>query len=97
MQLEKTGGLLEASDTMKIFVSGLYQETNSFSPIRTDIDTFRRGYLLSGEAIGNELRGTNTEIGGFYQVLENDSELMEIIAGCAAWAVTSGPLKRESL
>lgn len=82
---------------MKIFVSGLYQETNSFSPIRTDIDTFRRGYLLSGKAIRAELKGTNTEIGGFYRALEDDGEPMEIIAGHAAWAVTSGPLKKEAL
>ena len=82
---------------MKIFVSGLYQETNSFSPTRTDFDTFKRGYLLSGEAIGSELRGTNTEIGGFFQVLENEAEPIDIISGSAAWAVTSGPMKRETL
>jgi microcystin degradation protein MlrC len=98
LQLENTSGLLiESSVHMKIFLSGLYQETNSFSPIRTDLETFRRGYLLTGEAIRSELKGTNTEIGGFYSALEKDGEPMEIIAGHAAWAVTSGPLKREAL
>ncbi|RKX31469.1 MAG: hypothetical protein DRP71_13390 [Verrucomicrobia bacterium] len=82
---------------MKIFLSGLYQETNSFSPVRTDIETFKRGYLLSGNSIRSRLQGTNTEIGGFFDALESDGEPIEIIAGHAAWAVTSGPLKEETL
>ena len=82
MQLEKTEDfLIEVSERMKIFLSGLFQETNSFSPIRTDIDTFKRGYLLSGTAIRNQLQGSNTEIGGFFDGLESDGGPMEIVPG----------------
>ena len=52
---------------MKIFLGGFFQETNSLSPLLTDVALFRRGKLLEGPAvlddvlhgseIGNQPRG----------------------------------------
>lgn len=82
---------------LKIFLSGLYQETNTFCPVLTDLGFFQRAYLLQGHSIQRELVGTNTEIGGFYEALENLGNPVEVIPGLAAWAVASGPIKKETL
>jgi microcystin degradation protein MlrC len=36
---------------MRIYIGGLYQETNTFSPARTDLAVFQRGRLLEGEGL----------------------------------------------
>lgn len=74
---------------MKIFIGGISQETNTFSPSLTGMDLFERGYLLEGMEIRKELWNTNSEISGFYSALEKFPDI-EIIQGIAAWAVTSG-------
>ena len=81
---------------MKIFFSGIYQETNSFCPAMTDLECFQRGYLLQGDAIREQLYGTNTEIGGFFEALENHPEPIEMIPGMAAWAVAYGPVLKAT-
>ena len=48
----------------RVLVGGIWHETNSFSPVTTDLDAFRRYLFLEGEAVISGSRGTNTEIGG---------------------------------
>jgi len=74
---------------LRIFIAGISQETNTFCPVSTDLDCFRRGYLLRPEELRERLFGTNSEIDGFFRRLEAESG-MEIIPGPAAWAVASG-------
>ena len=62
----------------------------------TDMGCFQRGYLLQADAIREQLYGTNTEIGGFFEALENHPEPIEIIPGMAAWAVTYGPVLKDT-
>ena len=62
----------------------------------TDLRCFARGYLLQGDAIRKQLYGTNTEIGGFFEALENHPEPIEIISGMAAWAVAYGPVLKDT-
>ena len=81
---------------MKLFVGGIVQETNSFSPYPTDLGRFEQGYLLSGDAIPERLRGTNTEVGGFYTRFECETPVVEIVPGLAAWAVAAGPLTSQT-
>lgn len=80
---------------MKIFIGEICQETNTFCPVLTDLDFFRRGFLFERETIRKELRGTATEINGFYTVLEKYPDV-EIIPGIAAWAVTYGKITTEA-
>ncbi len=76
---------------MRIYLSSLIQETNSFSPAKTGLDLFRRGYLLEQGDIPEKLCGTNTEIGGVYRYFSGKPRV-ELIPGAAAWAVASGPI-----
>lgn len=81
---------------MRIYLSSLIQETNSFSPAKTGIDLFQRGYLLEQEEIPEKLCGTNTEIGGVYAYFSGKPGV-ELVSGTAAWAVASGPILDDTL
>ena len=35
----------------RVLVGGIWHETNSFSPVKTDLDAFRRYLYLEGEAV----------------------------------------------
>lgn len=76
----------------RIFIAGLIQETNTFSPVLSDIDFFKRGYILEGDSIIKHLTGTNTEIFGFYNYIQSHCPDIELIPGIAYWAVAGGKL-----
>lgn len=78
---------------MRIYAGGIIQETNTFCPNRTELDLFRRGYLLQGLDIEQQLSGTNTEFAGFFEYLGHEPEV-EVIPGLAAWAVASGVIEK---
>lgn len=80
---------------MRIFISEICQETNSFCPELTDLEFFKRGFLLERGAIRGGLRGTATEVNGFFEALEKNNDV-EIIPGIAAWAVTYGIVTAET-
>lgn len=48
----------------RVLIAGLWHETNTFSPIATDLDAFRRYQFAEGPAVLSTYRDTNTEIGG---------------------------------
>ena len=80
---------------IKIAVAALNQETNSFSPLLTDLSNFQRGYYYKGRDITDNLRHTGTEVGGFIRVLEEEKS--EILAICCTWSLPAGPVKRETM
>jgi microcystin degradation protein MlrC len=49
---------------LRIAVGGVSHETNTFSPLPTTLDSFRRRSLLSGEAILDQGRGSRSALGG---------------------------------
>ena len=72
---------------MRIGVGYLLQETNTFSPVETRWEDF--GLVEGGEVI-DRWRGTETEIGGFFDVLEGAGH--EAVPLFAGWAMTAGNL-----
>ena len=54
---------------MRIAVGSLMQESNTFSPVRSDLEFFTADYLLTGEAIAALARRTRIEISGFFDTL----------------------------
>ena len=65
----------------KIVVAMMMHETNTFSPVRTPLASFRP---LSGTAAVEEFRDTNTQLGGFLHVAhEMGAEVVVPIAGGA--------------
>ncbi len=78
----------------RILVGGIWHETNTFSPLATDLDAFRRFQLLEGQALLAELAGTNTEIGGMIDAAGQD---LELVASMHAGAIPSGLVTRAAL
>ena len=65
----------------KIVVAMMMHETNTFSPVRTPLASFRP---LAGAAAIEEFRDTNTQLGGFLHVAhEMGAEVVVPIAGGA--------------
>jgi microcystin degradation protein MlrC len=81
--------------TKRILVGGIWHETNSFSPIPTDLAAFRAFQYLEGDALFDELRGTNCEIGGMLAAAPRHD--LELIPSVHAGAVPSGIVTRAAL
>src|SRR4051794_19910297 len=75
-------------------MGGVWHETNTFSPIPTDLDAFRRFLFIEGDAIAPALAGTNTEIGGMIEAAEH---AFDVVPACWAGAVPSGLVQRSAL
>lgn len=81
-------------DFMRIAITEVKQECNTFSPIEATLKDFKNEHILEGESIVRELRDTNTEIGGFIQ---RATELgMDIVPLFAASALSGGRISFDS-
>ncbi len=54
----------------RVLLAQIMHETNTFSILPTDEDAYRRRYLVTGERILSEFKGTSTELGGFIDAAE---------------------------
>ena len=77
----------------RVLVGGIWHETNSFSPVATDLAAFRRYLYLEGEAVIAGSRGTNTEIGGMIDAAPAAG--LELIPSIYIGAAPSGLVARE--
>jgi microcystin degradation protein MlrC len=64
---------------MRFAVGGIIQESNDFVPARCTLEMFQADYLLYGDTVLDELRGTRTEVAG-------------ILTACEELGVTPAPL-----
>lgn len=77
---------------MRLVIAQMKHETNTFSPVPTDLARFARGRAtpLEGEEIRAAFRGTGTGIGAFIELAEQaGAEMVLPVAGSAA---PSGPV-----
>lgn len=79
----------------RVLIGGVWHETNTFSPIPTDLDAFRRFLFVEGDEIAPALDGTNTEIGGMLAAAEEAG--IDPVPACWAGAVPSGMVQRSAL
>lgn len=79
---------------MRIAVGQLFQETNTFSPLPTTLETFRRVLLLHGDELLTGFGGARVEIPAFLDVLRQAGA--EPAPLLAANALASGPLTRAT-
>ena len=80
---------------MKILVATMSHETNTFSPVPTDLNRFGGGKVpLEGDAALAAIRGTHTAMGGLIEVAEQRG--VEIVTGIAASAPPSGPVQDDA-
>ena len=75
---------------MKILVGSLVQESNTFSPIKSDIRSFESGFLFFGQSGLTEMEGRRNELAGFLRVCRRAG--VELSATVAAWASSGGPM-----
>lgn len=78
---------------MKLLVGGLSHETNTFSSKPTTVaDFFLPGCWSEGESL-YEMRGTNTEFGGFIE--ESDARGIDLVMTVATYAAPMGRVEDE--
>src|SRR3954452_11149740 len=77
---------------MRIAIGSLMQETNTFVPFKTDMDTFRSVYLHRGEELLTGYGTAKVEVPAFLDVLRaNNIAPVPLLAGHAG---SNGPLTR---
>ena len=81
---------------MHIVIAEMSHETNTFSPVVTDLDRFSggRGEPLHGEAARKVFRGTASCMGGYLQAAEEAGA--EVSIPVAAGAPPSGPVEDDA-
>jgi microcystin degradation protein MlrC len=75
---------------MRVAIGELKHEANTFVPRLTTLDDFRAWHLWEGEAVIVNSRGTNVEVAGFLDVLEEAGA--EVLPTLATFALSGGPL-----
>jgi len=78
----------------RIFITGIWHETNTFAAPRTDLAAFEAYQYAEGEALFERFAGTNTEVGGALSVAA-DLDL-RLLPGLFAGAVPSGLVTRAA-
>ena len=82
---------------MRVAIGGISQESNSFSQVQCDLDFFRRRgklYFVEGEAMLEELAGTQTQIGGSLKAADEDG--IEVVPTFGAQCISSGVVVEEA-
>ncbi|MBT4137090.1 MAG: M81 family metallopeptidase [Candidatus Latescibacteria bacterium] len=79
---------------MKWIIGAFAHETNTFSTVPTDLESFRAQTYLQGEEVAEVQRGTETVVGGFLDVLEQRGD--EVVYTVSSHATPSGLVTREA-
>jgi microcystin degradation protein MlrC len=79
---------------MRILAAMLKHETNTFSPVPTDLARFRAWGLYEGEDVKAAYRGTNHPLAAYLELAEERGA--EIVTPVAAEAMPSGLVQREA-
>lgn len=79
---------------MRVAIAEIKQESNTFSTVPTTLEHFRDFHLWYGADVLTNLRGTNTEVGGFIDVCDEMSyTILPLLAG---FAISGAPLTTET-
>jgi len=75
---------------MRVVTGSLIQESNTFSPVKSDLAFFRAGLLLFDHDSLARSAGTRTELGGFIAASQRAG--VTLVPTLAAWAASAGPM-----
>ena len=78
----------------RVQIAGVWHETNTFSPIRTDLAAFRAYQWAEGDGLAPRYADTNTEVGGM--LAGADGAGLTVVPGLFAGAIPSGPVTLEA-
>ena len=81
---------------MRIAVAEIAQETDSFSPLVTDLSDFETYGLFYGPEVIERMRGVGP-LGGMLEVVAEQSEQVELIPIVRAWASAGGTIAAETI
>lgn len=80
-------------------------ETNSFSPVETTIEDFKRTHFVEGDDLLKVCQPENEEVKGFLKNLElsgfikavnkHKDKNIEVIPTVSAWSISGGPVAKE--
>ncbi|HET9903024.1 MAG TPA: M81 family metallopeptidase [Xanthobacteraceae bacterium] len=79
---------------MRFLIAMMKHETNTFSPIPTNLQRFRDWGLYEGEAVKRAYKGTNHPTAAFLDLAEEAGA--DVVTPIAAEAMPSGPVHREA-
>ena len=79
----------------KLLIAGFKHETDSFCPVRADMQAFRDRRIIPGEILADEFRGVKNEPGAFFDVFR-DRDDIETIPVIYMNAMPSGPVTGEA-
>jgi len=78
---------------LRIAIAELKQESNTFAKF-TNLEDFKSFHLYEGTQISSSMKNTNSEISGFFEVLEeNDCDIFPIMA---AFSMSGGPVNEDT-
>jgi microcystin degradation protein MlrC len=80
---------------MRIAIGELKQETNTFAVTATTLADFRAWHLWDDQDVIRHSRGTNTEVAGFLDLLEEAGA--EAVPTLATFAMSGGPVTAETV
>jgi microcystin degradation protein MlrC len=81
---------------MRIAAAGIWQETNTFSPLPCGLKDFEEGGLYLGPEVLDRMRGV-AELGGLMSATEEEPDPVELIPIIRALAMSSGKVTAEAL
>ena len=79
---------------MRLLLAMMKHETNTFSPIPTDLQRFRDWGLYEGEAVAQAYAGTNHPLGAYLDLAREAGA--EVVTPVAAEAMPSGPVEKQT-
>jgi microcystin degradation protein MlrC len=79
--------------TLRVALASLMQETNSFSPLSTTLETFENYHVLRGDQILSGFVAARVEVAGFLSVLREAGAMAVPLV--SAYAAASGPVTRS--
>jgi microcystin degradation protein MlrC len=79
---------------LRVAIGSLFQETNTFVPFVTTLETFQSQYVWRGEELLEGFKSGRVEVPGFISVLREAG--VEIVPTLSAYAASGGPLTRAA-
>ncbi|HEX9844518.1 MAG TPA: M81 family metallopeptidase [bacterium] len=79
---------------MRLLIASMKHETNTFSPVPTDVARFRQRAFCFGSDVRSTFAGTRTGLGAYLRLAEETGA--EIVTPVAAEAAPSGPVHAEA-
>jgi microcystin degradation protein MlrC len=82
---------------MKVLITEIRQESNSFNPLLSGLDYWKSGWILEPDQVHGKLKDVECAVGGMIQVLEASPSRPKIVFGPAFCSQSGGPATPEVL